>query len=131
MRVVLKSYCRYSYIYFNIEVINNYSNKNFYNYYAVIPRGTISVCQNRIIKKSLLFLVTSIDIVKFGFCHAVVDVDGWEKELTFGSHLLQPHHSCGCFLAAPFELGGHAGVPGLVNLNGVLDQLQDALELPC
>merc|ERR1711902_169394 len=39
---------------FNIEVINNYSNKNFYNYYAVIPRGTISVCQNRIIKKSLL-----------------------------------------------------------------------------
>merc|ERR1712126_685926 len=42
------------YIYFNIEVINSYSNKNFYNYYAVIPRGTISVCQNRIIKKSLL-----------------------------------------------------------------------------
>merc|ERR1719220_3447862 len=37
-----------------MEVINNYSNKNFYNYYAVIPRGTISVCQNRIIKKSLL-----------------------------------------------------------------------------
>merc|ERR1711952_580213 len=37
-----------------IEVINNYSNKDFYNYYAVIPRGTISVCQNRIIKKSLL-----------------------------------------------------------------------------
>merc|ERR1711928_13209 len=28
--------------------------ENFYNYYAVIPRGTISVCQNRIIKKSLL-----------------------------------------------------------------------------
>merc|ERR1712088_891226 len=32
---------------FNIEVINNYSNKSFYNYYAVIPRGTISFYLNK------------------------------------------------------------------------------------
>merc|ERR1739842_163787 len=43
------SYCTYHKILFNIEVISNYSNKNFYSYYAVIPRGTISLYQLRII----------------------------------------------------------------------------------
>merc|ERR1711887_470166 len=48
-RLYTISYCTYRKIQFNIEVINNYSNKNFYSYYAVIPRGTISLCQLRII----------------------------------------------------------------------------------
>merc|ERR1712212_30973 len=48
-RLYTISYCTYRKIQFNIEVISNYSNKNFYSYYAVIPRGTISLCQLRII----------------------------------------------------------------------------------
>merc|ERR1711887_128597 len=59
-RLCTISYCTYRKIQFNIEVITYYSNKYSYSYYAVIPRGTISLCQLRInltmyINKNLIF----------------------------------------------------------------------------
>merc|ERR1712221_37148 len=44
----------------NIEVTNIYSNKNFYKYYAVIPRGT-----NSIFLKDLFLLKNKNKLIKF------------------------------------------------------------------
>merc|ERR1719219_324699 len=43
--IIIKALIRI--IVYDVEVINNYSNKSFYNYYAVIPRGTISFYLNK------------------------------------------------------------------------------------
>merc|ERR1711934_1258538 len=40
----------------------------------------------------------AVDIVKLGLGDAVIDVDGWEQELTLGSHLLQSVHTSGGLL---------------------------------
>merc|ERR1719219_1896216 len=43
--IIIKALIRI--IVYDLDVINNYSNKSFYNYYAVIPRGTISFYLNK------------------------------------------------------------------------------------
>merc|ERR1712127_301851 len=40
----------------------------------------------------------SVDVVELGLCHAIVDVDGREKELTLVCHFLQAVDTCGGFL---------------------------------
>merc|ERR1712107_275262 len=74
-------------------------------------------------------VAATIDIVELGLGHAVVHVDGREEQLALCSHLPEPVHSCGGLLAHTFALGCHASVLGLVCRDGVLEQLQDALEL--
>mmetsp|Transcript_46588 Transcript_46588/g.118141 ORF Transcript_46588/g.118141 Transcript_46588/m.118141 type:complete len:403 (-) Transcript_46588:61-1269(-) len=71
----------------------------------------------------------SVDIVELGLGHAIVDVDSREEQLALGCHLLQPHHTRRGLLADALALGRHARVLGLVSRDGVLQQLQDALEL--
>merc|ERR1719162_2582637 len=74
-------------------------------------------------------VAAAVDIVKLRLCHAVVDVDGWEKQLTLGSHLLQAVHTCGGLLTDALALQGHPAVLGFVLWDGILQELQDALEL--
>mmetsp|Transcript_78307 Transcript_78307/g.171637 ORF Transcript_78307/g.171637 Transcript_78307/m.171637 type:complete len:329 (+) Transcript_78307:827-1813(+) len=74
-------------------------------------------------------VAASIDVVELGFGHAVVHVDGREQELALGGHLLQSVHTGGGLLADTLALRRHAAVLGLVRRNGVLQELEDALEL--
>merc|ERR1711865_756829 len=74
-------------------------------------------------------VAAAVDVVKLGLCHAVVHVDRWEQKLTLGSHLFQAVHTCSGLLADTLAFLGHPAVLGLVYWDGVLQELQDALEL--
>merc|ERR1711988_776985 len=71
----------------------------------------------------------AIDIVKLGLGDAIVDVDGWEQKLSFASHFLQAVHSSGGLLADSLAFRCHSCVLGLVCWDGILQELQNALEL--
>merc|ERR1711990_1118151 len=71
----------------------------------------------------------TIDIVKLRLGHAIVDIDCWEQQLTFACHLFQAMDTSGCLLAHTLALRCHPGILGLVCGYGILQELQDALEL--
>merc|ERR1719330_445897 len=71
----------------------------------------------------------AINVVKLGLRDAVVHVDGREKQLSLCCHLPQPVYPCGRLFANALALGCHASVLRWVSRDGVLQQLQDALEL--
>merc|ERR1719182_323850 len=74
-------------------------------------------------------VTAAVYVVELGFGHTVIHIDGWEEELPLGSHLFQAvDSSCG-LLTHTLALLCHSGVFGLVCWDGVLQQLQDALEL--
>merc|ERR1719190_250411 len=72
---------------------------------------------------------TSINIVKLGFRYAIIHVNGREKELALRCHFLQTMYSCSRLFAYALALGCHAGVLRWVSRDGILQQLQNALEL--
>merc|ERR1711907_753922 len=74
-------------------------------------------------------MTAAVHIVKFGFSHTIVHIDGWEEKLTFLRHLLEAEHTCSSLLAHTLALLCHPGVLCLVYLDRVLQQLQDAFEL--
>merc|ERR1712238_470182 len=71
----------------------------------------------------------SVHVVELRLSHTVVHVDGWPQQLALSGHLLQSVHSGGGLLADALALRRHAGVLGGISWDGVLEQLQDALEL--
>merc|ERR1719149_485673 len=74
-------------------------------------------------------VTATIDVVELGFGHAIVHVDGWEQKLTLHYHLLEFHDTSSSLLTHAFALCCHPGVFGLVCWDGVLQELEDALEL--
>merc|ERR550537_1911904 len=74
-------------------------------------------------------VAAAINVVELGLCYAIVHIDGREKELTLRSHFLQTVDSGGGFLADSLALLCHPAVLGLVSRDGILQELQDALEL--
>merc|ERR1712227_310755 len=74
-------------------------------------------------------VAATINVIKLRLRNAVVYVDGWEKKLTLGGHLLQSVHPSGCLLTHAMAGFCHARVLSHVGWNGIFQQLQDALEL--
>merc|ERR1711865_640362 len=74
-------------------------------------------------------VTATVDIVKLRLRHTVVHIDSWEQQLALGSHLLQTVHTRGGLLADTLAFCSHPGIPGLVYWDGILQELQDALEL--
>ena len=54
-------------------------------------------------------VAAAIHVVELGLGHAVIDVDGREKQLTLGCHLAKAMHTCGGLLADTLALGSHGG----------------------
>jgi len=71
----------------------------------------------------------SVDIVELGLGHAIVHIDGWEKELTLVCHLLQAVDTSGGLLTDTLHHNRHLGPLLRIHAQRVLDGLQDALEL--
>merc|ERR1712149_71678 len=69
-----------------------------------------------------------IDIAKLRLGHAIVDTNCWEQQLSFGCHLFQAMDTGSCLFAHTLALRSHSGILGLVCGNGILQELQDALE---
>merc|ERR1740130_2172503 len=74
-------------------------------------------------------VTAAINIIELGLCYAIVHIDGREQQLTLGSHLLQTVHSGRGLLTDSLALLCHPAVLGLVSRDGILQKLQDALEL--
>mmetsp|Transcript_14139 Transcript_14139/g.37449 ORF Transcript_14139/g.37449 Transcript_14139/m.37449 type:complete len:510 (+) Transcript_14139:196-1725(+) len=74
-------------------------------------------------------VAAAVDVVELRLRHAVVHVDRREEQLTLGGHLPKREHARRGLLAHALADLGHARVLGLVERDGVLQQLQDALEL--
>ena len=74
-------------------------------------------------------VAAAVHVVEFRLSHTIVDVDGWEQQLTLGSHLTKTVHTRSGLLTDTLALGRHARVLRLVRRDGVLQQLQDALVL--
>mmetsp|Transcript_27329 Transcript_27329/g.43806 ORF Transcript_27329/g.43806 Transcript_27329/m.43806 type:complete len:281 (+) Transcript_27329:289-1131(+) len=74
-------------------------------------------------------VAAAVDVVELGLSHAVVHVDGREEQLTFDSHRPQAEDAGSGLLADALAPESHARVLGLVQRNGVLQKLQNALEL--
>merc|ERR1719172_198032 len=70
-----------------------------------------------------------IDIVKLRLGHAIIDINCWEQQLSFGCHLFQAMDTGSCLFAHTLALRCHSGILGLVCGDGILQELQDALEL--
>merc|ERR1719150_50064 len=69
-----------------------------------------------------------IDVVELTLGDAIVDIDCWKEQLPLCCHLFQPVNACRSFLAHALALGGHASVLRRVVWDGVLQELQNALE---
>mmetsp|Transcript_58892 Transcript_58892/g.80940 ORF Transcript_58892/g.80940 Transcript_58892/m.80940 type:complete len:329 (-) Transcript_58892:78-1064(-) len=74
-------------------------------------------------------VTAAVDVVELRLRHAVVHVDCREEQLTLRSHLTQTVHSGRRLLAHTLARLGHARVLRLIHWDGILQQLQDALEL--
>merc|ERR1712083_756411 len=74
-------------------------------------------------------MTASINVIELGLCHAVIHVDGREKQLALGGHLFQSVDACRGLLTHAVARLGHPRVLGLVRRDRILEQLQDALEL--
>merc|ERR1719498_1437323 len=71
----------------------------------------------------------AIYIVELGLGAAIVDVDSWEEQLTLASHFFQAVHTCGGLLTHTLASLCHPCVLCLICWDGVLEELQNALEL--
>merc|ERR1740138_1836215 len=65
-------------------------------------------------------VTAAVHVVELGLGHAVIHVDGWEKELPLGSHLFQAVDSSSGLLTHTLALLCHSGVFGLVCWDGIL-----------
>ena len=74
-------------------------------------------------------MAAAVDVVKLGLRHAVVDVDRREEQLPLRRHLLQPVHTGGGLLAHAMAVRRHLRPLLRVHAEGVLDDLEHALEL--
>merc|ERR1712182_178670 len=74
-------------------------------------------------------VAAAIDVVELRLRHAVVHVDGGEEELALRRHLFETVDASRRLLAHAMARRRHPRVLGSVRLDGVLQQLEDALEL--
>merc|ERR1719384_1569149 len=63
-------------------------------------------------------VTASVNVVEFTFSDAIVNIDGREEQLAFGSHLFQSVDTSCRLLTHPLALGSHASILGRIVWNG-------------